>query len=161
MEKQIILLANLLTSDLEKKIKLWFILLAKIINSLELEFKGPIPMPTTDPLLSCFNVMFLSMQCDVIVLLCESTHWSVLNMVDKYTFMEMADTHVMFGSAYGDQVEASHLYQNTSPSCQIPDRKTFSIVLIMDYGWSAWLHCSNKMSRDFSQETSSTWVEVI
>lgn len=67
-------------------------------------------------------MILLSMQCDVIVLLCESTHCSVLNMVGKYTFMEMADMHIIFGCAYNDEVEENYLYQNISTRSKITEK---------------------------------------
>jgi hypothetical protein len=50
----------------------------------------------------------------------------VLNVVGEYTFSHMADMHIMFGRAYGDEVEVRRLHQDASPGCRIRDRETFS-----------------------------------
>jgi len=44
----------------------------------------------------------LSMQCDVAVLLCKFILW--------HAFLEMADMHIMFSCAYGNEFAAQDLY---------------------------------------------------
>jgi hypothetical protein len=43
-------------------------------------------------------------------------------MVGKYTFMEMADMHIIFGCAYNDEVEENYLYQNISTRSKITEK---------------------------------------
>jgi hypothetical protein len=45
--------------------------------------------------------------------------------MDVYTFQEMADMHLIYGRAYGNNREARLLYQQSFPQWHLPHRQTF------------------------------------
>jgi hypothetical protein len=51
-----------------------------------------------------------------------------VNMAANYTFAEMADILLCYGSAHGNAHEAHHLYEELFPGCIIPDALMFTTI---------------------------------